>query len=135
MVRRWHRHVPCVGDSDAPLSEEFQNRQHELLLTVQVRYIRRDGPAVVDEKERSPGSRCVQRNTRSGETSHLIIQQRVPHGCRLDCSVELQDIKQGLNEDIGDGRGMLSVGFIPTVAPFVLPRVVKRFSQEFPLAP
>jgi LysR family hydrogen peroxide-inducible transcriptional activator len=47
---------------------------------------------------------------------------------------ELQDIKQGLNEDIEDGRGLLSVGFIPTVAPFVLPRVIKRFSQDFPLA-
>jgi LysR family hydrogen peroxide-inducible transcriptional activator len=47
---------------------------------------------------------------------------------------ELQDIKQGLNEDIEDGRGALSVGFIPTIAPFVLPRVIKRFSLDFPLA-
>ena len=47
---------------------------------------------------------------------------------------ELQDIKQGLNEDIEDGRGVLSVGFIPTIAPFVLPRVIKRFSLDFPLA-
>lgn len=47
---------------------------------------------------------------------------------------ELQDIKQGLNEDIEDGRGLLSVGFIPTIAPFVLPRVIKRFSMDFPLA-
>ena len=47
---------------------------------------------------------------------------------------ELQDIKQGLNDDVKDGRGVLSVGFIPTVAPFVLPRVIKRFSKEFPLA-
>jgi len=29
---------------------------------------------------------------------------------------------------------VLSVGFIPTVAPFVLPRVIERFSQDFPLA-
>jgi len=47
---------------------------------------------------------------------------------------ELQEIKQGLNEDIEDGRGVLSVGFIPTIAPFVLPRVIKRFSRDFPLA-
>jgi len=47
---------------------------------------------------------------------------------------ELQDIKHGLNEDIEDGRGVLSVGFIPTIAPFVLPRVIKRFSLDFPLA-
>lgn len=47
---------------------------------------------------------------------------------------ELQDIKHGINIDLETGRGMLSVGFIPTIAPFVLPRVIKRFSQEFPLA-
>jgi len=47
---------------------------------------------------------------------------------------ELQDIKHGLNEDVEDGRGVLAVGFIPTVAPFVLPRVIKRFSLDFPLA-
>ena len=47
---------------------------------------------------------------------------------------ELQDIKQGLNADMGNGRGVLSVGFIPTIAPFVLPRVIKRFGQDFPLA-
>lgn len=47
---------------------------------------------------------------------------------------DLQDIKQGLNADVEDGRGVLSVGFIPTIAPFVLPRVIKRFSQAFPLA-
>jgi len=47
---------------------------------------------------------------------------------------ELQDIKHGLNEDVENGRGVLSVGFIPTIAPFVLPRVIKRFSQDCPLA-
>jgi LysR family hydrogen peroxide-inducible transcriptional activator len=47
---------------------------------------------------------------------------------------ELQEIKQGLNEDLESGSGVLSVGFIPTIAPFVLPRVIKRFSRDFPLA-
>ncbi|MBN1305633.1 MAG: LysR family transcriptional regulator [Anaerolineales bacterium] len=47
---------------------------------------------------------------------------------------ELQDIKHELNLDVEEGRGVLSVGFIPTVAPFVLPRVVRRFSRDFPLA-
>lgn len=47
---------------------------------------------------------------------------------------ELQEIKHGLNEGVADGRGVLSVGFIPTMAPFVLPRVIKRFSLDFPLA-
>ena len=47
---------------------------------------------------------------------------------------ELQDIKQGLDTDLENGRGVLRVGFIPTIAPFVLPRVIKRFSNEFPAA-
>jgi LysR family hydrogen peroxide-inducible transcriptional activator len=47
---------------------------------------------------------------------------------------ELQDIQQGLNADVEAGRGTLSVGFIPTIAPFVLPSVIKRFGQSFPLA-
>ncbi len=47
---------------------------------------------------------------------------------------ELQDIKHAMNQEADSSRGMLSVGFIPTIAPFVLPRVIKRFSHEFPLA-
>jgi LysR family hydrogen peroxide-inducible transcriptional activator len=47
---------------------------------------------------------------------------------------ELQDIKHVINADVEDGRGVLSVGFIPTIAPFVLPYVIKHFSQNFPLA-
>jgi LysR family hydrogen peroxide-inducible transcriptional activator len=47
---------------------------------------------------------------------------------------DLQDIKHSMNQMADSSSGMLTVGFIPTIAPFVLPRVIKRFSQEFPLA-
>ncbi|MFM8874454.1 MAG: LysR family transcriptional regulator [Anaerolineae bacterium] len=47
---------------------------------------------------------------------------------------DLHDIKHTLNQNIDSGHGLLSIGFIPTIAPFVLPRVIKRFSQEFPNA-
>lgn len=47
---------------------------------------------------------------------------------------DLHDIKHTLNQNTDSGHGLLSVGFIPTIAPFVLPRVIKRFSQEFPNA-
>ena len=47
---------------------------------------------------------------------------------------ELQDIRAELQTGIQEGHGTLTVGFIPTVAPFVLPRVIRRFSQEFPEA-
>jgi LysR family hydrogen peroxide-inducible transcriptional activator len=47
---------------------------------------------------------------------------------------ELQDIKLEIQTEIEEGYGTLKVGFIPTIAPFVLPRVIRRFSQEFPHA-
>jgi LysR family hydrogen peroxide-inducible transcriptional activator len=47
---------------------------------------------------------------------------------------ELQDIKVEMQSDNQDDSGSLSVGFIPTIAPFVLPSVIRRFSQDFPKA-
>jgi LysR family hydrogen peroxide-inducible transcriptional activator len=47
---------------------------------------------------------------------------------------DLQDIKHSMNQIADSSSGMLTVGFIPTIAPFVLPKVIKRFSREFPLA-
>ncbi len=47
---------------------------------------------------------------------------------------ELQDIRHSLNDEVGDGHGTLAAGFIPTVAPFVLPRVIQRFRAAFPQA-
>ncbi len=47
---------------------------------------------------------------------------------------ELQDIKHTLNQNLDAGHGSLNVGFIPTIAPFVLPRAVARFSKEYPNA-
>ncbi len=47
---------------------------------------------------------------------------------------ELREIKAEIQTEIQEGYGTLKVGFIPTIAPFVLPRVIHRFSQEFPHA-
>ncbi len=47
---------------------------------------------------------------------------------------DLHDIKHTLNQNADAGHGLLNVGFIPTIAPFVLPRAIKRFSEEFPNA-
>ncbi|MBE7434129.1 MAG: LysR family transcriptional regulator [Anaerolineales bacterium] len=47
---------------------------------------------------------------------------------------DLNDIKHTLNQNADAGHGLLNVGFIPTIAPFVLPRAIKRFSEEFPNA-
>ena len=45
---------------------------------------------------------------------------------------ELYDIKRSVGQDTEAGRGLLSVGFIPTIAPFVLPGVIRHFSHAFP---
>lgn len=47
---------------------------------------------------------------------------------------EVNDIKVHLTKDIHEGRGILSVGFIPTIAPFVLPHTIQRFAESFPHA-
>ena len=47
---------------------------------------------------------------------------------------ELQNIKVEIQTEIQNGYGTLKVGFIPTVAPFVLPHVIRRFGQDFPNA-
>ncbi|MBM4426769.1 MAG: LysR family transcriptional regulator [Chloroflexi bacterium] len=47
---------------------------------------------------------------------------------------ELQDIKHTLTQNIDNGYGSLHVGFIPTIAPFVLPQVIQRFGREYPNA-
>ena len=47
---------------------------------------------------------------------------------------EINEIKYQLTQETDSGRGSLAVGFIPTIAPFVLPRTIKRFSEQFPQA-
>ena len=47
---------------------------------------------------------------------------------------EVQKIEQGLNQEIDEGYGHLAVGFIPTIAPFLLPNVIKRFAESYPYA-
>ena len=45
---------------------------------------------------------------------------------------EMQEIRFGVQRDVEAGYGALSVGFIPTIAPFVLPGAVAAFSQAYP---
>ncbi len=47
---------------------------------------------------------------------------------------EVDGIKMDIQMDIQAGQGSLAVGFIPTISPFVLPQVIRRFGQEFPAA-
>lgn len=47
---------------------------------------------------------------------------------------EVRGITMDYQEGLEDGEGTLSVGFIPTVSPFVLPEVIRRFGREFPHA-
>lgn len=47
---------------------------------------------------------------------------------------EIDEVEQGVRSDLEGGRGELHVGFIPTIAPFVLPRALQRFGAEHPTA-
>ena len=47
---------------------------------------------------------------------------------------EVQQIKRSLRQEIQDGYGQLAVGVIPTVAPYLLPGIIRRFSELYPKA-
>ena len=47
---------------------------------------------------------------------------------------EVQSIERRLSQEIDEGYGQLAVGFIPTIAPFLLPTVIKRFAENYPHA-
>ena len=47
---------------------------------------------------------------------------------------EVQGIERRLSQEIEAGYGHLAVGFIPTIAPFLLPNVIKRFAAGYPQA-
>lgn len=47
---------------------------------------------------------------------------------------ETGDIKAGIKEDVSSGSGHLTVGLIPTIAPYILPGALKRFYESFPRA-
>lgn len=46
----------------------------------------------------------------------------------------VREAESDLSHDIEAGRGRLAVGAIPTIAPFLLPRPIRRFVGELPLA-
>jgi len=47
---------------------------------------------------------------------------------------EAEGIKSGIIEDVDAGVGVLSAGFIPTIAPYLLPGALKRFYAGYPRA-
>lgn len=46
----------------------------------------------------------------------------------------VREIERDISEDIESGRGRLAVGAIPTVAPYLLPRALRRFARLYPQA-
>lgn len=47
---------------------------------------------------------------------------------------EADNIKSGITEHLDSGSGTLNVGILPTMAPYLLPGALKRFSKKFPNA-
>lgn len=60
------------------------------------------------------------------EAGHILL----PRARRI--LAEVQEVERGLLKDIEAGHGHLAVGVIPTIAPFLLPQVIERFSRQFP---
>jgi len=47
---------------------------------------------------------------------------------------EIQEIEFGLEDKIQEGHGKLAVGFIPTIAPYLLPGVIQELADQYPHA-
>jgi len=45
---------------------------------------------------------------------------------------EIEETSRELSEDAGPGRGRLSIGAIPTIGPFWLPPILRRFLRKYP---
>ncbi len=45
---------------------------------------------------------------------------------------EIHDAETNLSRDVDEGRGMLTVGAIPTMAPYLMPQALGRLRQELP---
>lgn len=64
------------------------------------------------------------KTTKIGEK--IISQARIV----LNESQRIQDI---INDDKGEAKGEIDIGIIPTLAPYLLPLFIKKFSQKHPL--
>ena len=56
--------------------------------------------------------------------------RRRPRARRIRAGV--RETLAGVKEDVDTGRGPLSVGAIPTIAPYLMPPVLSRFLREHP---
>jgi LysR family hydrogen peroxide-inducible transcriptional activator len=61
--------------------------------------------------------------TPAGEALH-------ERACRI--LAEVESARRDATEARGQTRGLLRLGVLPTIAPYLLPRVLPRFSREFP---
>lgn len=57
-------------------------------------------------------------------------KQLLPRARRV--LAEVQELRRTMTDGTGDGAGTLSIGAIPTIAPFVLPALVKRLRKARP---
>lgn len=48
---------------------------------------------------------------------------------------EVREVQEHLERDVAQGQGALTVGAIPTMAPFLLPRAVQRVRKKLPECP
>lgn len=71
---------------------------------------------------------------RLGRTVVLTEAGRVLLPRARSILAEVQQVEQRLSLEIDEGHGHLAVGFIPTIAPFLLPTVIKRFAERYPHA-
>ncbi|MBX3433160.1 MAG: LysR family transcriptional regulator [Pirellulales bacterium] len=83
----------------------------------------------IQKLEAELGQPVLQRKTRSVELTDagVLLQARAQHVLAI-----LEDTKAEICDDGQSGR--VRIGAIPTIAPYLLPKVLQTFSEEYPRA-
>ncbi len=71
---------------------------------------------------------------RLGRSIRMTTAGKTLYGRSVSILAALEEAKQRVSEMAEDDRGTITVGAIPTIAPYLLPELITRFQRRYPLA-
>lgn len=71
---------------------------------------------------------------RLGRTVRLTDAGRMLYDQALSILSGVDDAKRNITQAVEEGKGEISIGAIPTIAPYLLPPLLKQFAKKFPQA-
>ncbi len=71
---------------------------------------------------------------RLGRTVRLTDAGHMLYDRATSILAAVEDAKRNLTDAVEEGMGQINIGAIPTIAPYLLPPLLKRFARQFPHA-